>query len=300
MTPLAVSRLAAFAALALGAAVFLFWYGARLRAAAALRRRLGELCAVDDPLVRADDGALARLLGESGLGWTARMFAARAAVAALFGALAGAAVGSIVLAVALAAAAAAAVWLAVRRARARRLAQCDEQMPQALEIMGLALRAGHALPGALRLAADEVPAPLCHELRRAADEHALGRPVGAVIAGLARRLPGCAAVATFAVAVAVLEETGGNLVAVVERIVEAARARVAYQARLRALTAEGRQSARLLAFLPAAFALAAMITDPSYGRTLLGSPGGRVVLVVAVALWAVGLLWIRRLVRPVS
>jgi tight adherence protein B len=300
MTPLALSRLVSIAALALGAAVFLIWYAARLRAAAVLRRRLGALRAVDDAVLRDEAGPIAALLVESGLGWTPAMFAVRASAAALFGALAGLALGSIGLALCLAIAGAGAVWLAVRRARVRRLAHCDEQMPQALEIMSLALRAGHALPSALRLAADEAPAPLCHELRRAADEHALGRPVGAVIAGLARRLPGCPSVATFSVAVAVLEETGGNLVAVLERIVDTARARVAYHARLRALTAEGRQSARLLAFLPAAFGLAAMITDPSYGRTLLGSSGGRVVLALAAALWAAGLIWIRRLVRPVS
>jgi tight adherence protein B len=299
MTPTAISRFVLMAALALACAVFLAWYAARLRRLAALERRLGELRAVDEVLVRHDGSGLGRRLVESGLGWTPAMFAARAIAAAALAAAAGALV-SPALAITLAIGGAGAVWVAIQRAAARRIALCDEQMPAALEIVALALRAGHALPGALRLAADEAPAPLCHELRRAADEHALGRPVGSVIAGLGQRLPGAEAVATFSVAVAVLEETGGNLIAVIERIVDSARARTAYRARLRALTSEGRQSARLLACLPGAFALAAMLTDPGYGRTLLGTGGGRAVLVVAIALWAVGLVWIRRLVRPLA
>jgi tight adherence protein B len=164
--------------------------------------------------------------------------------------------------------------------------------------MALALRAGHALPGALELAAAESPAPLCHELRRAHDEHQLGRPIAEVLAAMGERLPQCAAVETFVVAVAVLQETGGNLIAVIDRIVENARARSGYQTRLRALTAEGRQSARLLALLPGAFFLLAAASDPGYARMLLGDSGGRVILFFALGLWAMGLLWTRRLIRP--
>ena len=291
--------------LAVFAAIGLLVMSRRTRARDSLRRRLGQLTGEGgDSLVRTDDqteeDSFARTLAESGLGWTIGMFLTRVALAGGIGLVLGVAIGSPLLALVLGLCGAAVLWVVVRAARARRLAQCDEQMPQALEIMALALRAGHALPSALRLAGEESPAPLCHELRRAADEHALGRPIVDVLAGLGRRLPGCDAVNTFVVAVAVLQETGGNLIGVIDRIVDNARARASYQARLRALTAEGRQSARLLAFLPGAFALAAMTTDPSYGRTLLGSSGGRLILLAALALWGAGLLWIRRLVRPVS
>jgi tight adherence protein B len=188
----------------------------------------------------------------------------------------------------------------MRRARARRLAQCDEQMPQALEIVALALRAGHALPGALALAASEAPAPLCHELRRAHDEQQLGKPIAEVLAAMGERLPGCASVETFVVAVNVLQETGGNMIGVIDRIVENARARSSYLTRLRALTAEGRQSARMLALLPLGFFVLAASGDKKYLGTLIHDGGGRMILAVAIALWALGLEWTRRLVRPVT
>lgn len=286
------------------AAVGLLVYSRRAAAADALRRRLGRLEAGGDPLVRdqdpdADD-RFARLLVESGLGWTAGMFGLRLALAAAVGLGAGLVLGSGFMSVVLALAASAAVYLAVRAARRRRLALCDEQMPQALEIVALALRAGHALPRALALAADESPAPLCDELRRACDEHALGRPIEGVLAAFGERLPDCEAVNTFVVAVLVLQETGGNLISVIDRIVDNARARSSYRARLRALTSEGRQSAKLLALLPGAFGVLAMASDPAYADMLLTDPGGRLIGILAIALWACGILWTRRLVRPLS
>ncbi len=302
MGPGAVAPLAFVAVLALGAAAMLVWYGRRATAAAALRRRLGQLAAPGgrDALVRDEASGLLRLLAESGLAWTPGQLVARAAVAVALGALAGAALGSGTMAVVLALGGCVALWAIVRRARARRLALCDEQLPQALEIMALAMRAGHALPGALQLAAQEAPAPLCHELQRAHDEHQLGRPIHEVLARMGERLPGCEAVGTFVVAVAVLQETGGNLISVIDRIVDNARSRAGYQARLRALTAEGRQSARLLALLPGAFFVLAMASDPSYAGTLLGDPGGQMIGLVAVGMWVMGMLWTRRLVRPLT
>ncbi|MBT8494007.1 MAG: type II secretion system F family protein, partial [Deltaproteobacteria bacterium] len=191
------------------------------------------------------------------------------------------------------------LYILLSRARARRLALCDEQMPQALEIVALALRAGHALPGALRLAAEECPAPLSTELHRVTRENSLGRPMTECIADLARRLTGCASVETFAVAVLVLQETGGNLITVLERIVDSARARSSYRARLRALTAEGRQSAKLLAALPLIFAGLTISVDPTYIDTLKTS-GGTTIAMIAVGMWLAGVLWVRRIVRPLA
>lgn len=300
MSPDAVAPLAFVAVISVFAAMMLLWQAGRVRASDALRRRLGQLASDRNELVRDEVGGFARLVAESGLGWTTGQLVARIAVAAALGLLLGIFLGSGFLAAMLALAGCLAMWIVVRRARARRLAQCDEQMPQALEIMALALRAGHALPGALQLAAQESPAPLCHELRRAHDEHALGRPIAEVLTAMGERLPGCAAVETFVVAVAVLQETGGNLIGVIDRIVENARARSGYQARLRALTAEGRQSARLLAMLPGAFFVLAWASDPTYSRMLINDGGGRTILIVTIGLWLAGVMWTRRLVRPMQ
>ncbi len=284
-------------------AIWLMLHGRRVSAQARLRRRLGLLGAQSNGLVRESAEAgmpvMDRFLAGAGVDWTpARLlgrFAALLAISVLLGAI----MGSAMLSVAAGLGGCAALWMLVSKARARRLALCDEQMPQALEIVSLALRAGHALPSALRLAADESPAPLSDELHRVVRENSLGRPLNEVIASFAKRLKGCAAVETFTVAVLVLSETGGNLITVIERIVESARARSNYNAKLRAMTAEGRQSAKLLGALPAIFAGLTISVDPTYLDTLRTS-GGFSIAMVAVGMWIAGILWTRRIIRPLT
>ena len=270
----------------------------------AVRRRLGRLRPEGgNPLFKLDQPthtSVAGLLAESGLDWDISAFVGRITCAMTIGFLMGLVVGSLFLAIVLAGCGMFAIWAYVRTSRARRFARCDEQMPQALEIIAMGLRAGHALPRAIELAASEAPSPLNRELQRACDEHALGRPIGAVLEGLGQRLRGCEAVNTFVVAVLVLQQTGGNLISVIDRIVDNARERARYRARLRALTAEGRQSAKLLALMPGAFALLAMLSDPMYLDMLLHTARGRFIGLLAVALWLIGILWTRRLVRPMG
>jgi tight adherence protein B len=243
------------------------------------------------------DSALAELVRESGLGWSVSVFVTRSIAAAALGVLIGALLGSGGLSFLLGLAGAISLPLIARRARDRRQTLCDQQMPQALELMALALRAGHPMPSALAIAASEAPSPIADELRRATDEHDLGRPLPDVLLALGKRLQRSEAVHTFVVAVLVLQQTGGNLIAVIDRIVENARARAQYRQRLKALTAEGRSSAKMMALIPGVFGVLATSMDPTYATTLVQPGGGRVVLVVCGALWLVGVLWTRSLLK---
>src|SRR5439155_21041784 len=142
-----------------------------------------------------------------------------------------------------------------------RVDRVNAQLPHALELMLLGLRAGHALPRALELVGEEVPPPAGAELRRVADEHALGRPLEQAFDGLARRLEGSEAVRTLVTGVLVLRQTGGNLIEVIERILDTLSAQEQYRLRLRALTADSRSSGVIPACLPAASALLATHAD---------------------------------------
>jgi tight adherence protein B len=287
-----------FGVVALALGVFLLRWSRQLRVHEQLRKRLGA----DEralSLLKTDEekrSDLARLVAESGLGWTIGVFVTRMVLAGFAGLVVGFFIGGFLFALLLGAAGALVFPFIARQARERRLALCDQQMPQALEIVTLALRAGHPLPRALNIAAMEAPQPIADELRRVCDEHDLGRPIGDALINLGARLPDSEAVHTFMTAVLVLQQTGGNLIAVIDRIVENARARSQYRAKLRALTAEGRASARMLAIMPLVFAVLAAMVDPTYTDTLFHTGGGRVVLLLAVGLWLLGILWTRRLV----
>jgi tight adherence protein B len=284
-------------ALALG--VFLVRLSRRMRVQDQLRKRLGDgehhvnLLKLDEENI----SDLAKMVAESGFGWTVATFVTRMIGAGIAGLVLGWIAGGFMLGLLLGLAGLAAFPILARRGREKRLELCDAQMPQALEIVTLALRAGHPLPRSLSIAASEAPQPIADELRRVCDEHDLGRPIGDVLINMAQRLPESESVHTFMTAVLVLQQTGGNLIAVIDRIIENARARSQYRAKLRALTAEGRASARMLAIMPLAFGLLAATVDPSYTDTLLFTPGGKVVLAMSVGLWLLGILWTRRLVK---
>ncbi len=284
--------------LALIFAVLFFRLARRMKVQDQLRRRLGAEERLS--LLKADEreqSDLARLLTESGLGWSMPVFVTRMVVATGVGVVVGYALGRAPLAFLLGVAGVVLFPVLARQARRKRLTLCDSQMPQALEIVTLALRAGHPLPKALAIAAAEAPQPIADELHRVVDEHDLGRPMGDVLLQMGDRLPDSESVHTFMTAVLVLEQTGGNLIAVVERIVENARARSQYHAKLRALTAEGRASAKMLAVMPLAFAVLAAVIDPRYATTLLETSGGHIVLATTVLLWLAGIVWTQRLVH---
>jgi tight adherence protein B len=299
----AVAIVSALGLFALAMGVFLSRMSDKARRSE-LRRRLGapDVTQAGALLKAEDDGrraTLAKFIDESGLGWDPGSFInwsiSAGAAGILFGAVLGGPFPAFVLG--LAGGAFFPGW--VEMARQRRMRKCDQQMPQALQLMVLALRAGHALPGALALAAREAPQPVSGELRRAVEANALGRPIGQVLEGLAKRLPQCDSAQTLAVAVAVLEQTGGNLISVLERIIDSARARTQYKARLRALTAQGRMSAWVLGCMPLAFAFIAVFLDPNYASTL-ATRQGLVVVFMVICLWACGITWTIRMVKKES
>lgn len=190
------------------------------------------------------------------------------------------------------------IYLYLSTKRRNRLTSIDQQLPQALELMVFSLRAGHPLESAIRFVSQELPDPLGCEMRRCAEETEMGRPLEAALVGLSRRLDACRALGTFVEAVVVLKQTGGNLVEVMEQIVTTLRAQAAYEARYRALTAEGRTSGLILGSLPLLILAAVLLVQPGYLGSLFATSGGRVVLMVAFALWGLGIAWLMRLVRP--
>jgi tight adherence protein B len=151
-------------------------------------------------------------------------------------------------------------------------------------------------PGALQLAARETPSPLGDELKQATHEHNMGRPISEVIFNISRRIPTSETAQTLAVAVAVAQ-TGGNLIGVMDRIVENSRARTQYRAKLSALTVQGRWSAWILCSMSFAFAFMAAVLDPNYIPSVVAQP----FLVVAFfMLWIPGLPWSVKLARSAS
>jgi tight adherence protein B len=295
-----VALLSFLAVAGLFSAIMLLLRASRLQRREALRVRLGRLAPAGELLrehPQEGDSSMAASLAAGGIEWTSGGFYLRLAVIVGLGTMLGLALQAPLLSVALSGIGAAALYGFVKHAREVRQSRCEAQMPRALEIMNMALRAGNPLPRALQLATEESSEPLRTELQRAVDEQSLGKPIADVMKGLGARLPGSPTANSFATAVLVLQETGGNLIAVLERIVDNAHARTRYQKRLVALTAEGRTSAKVLALLPVVFLLLSALTDPSYARFFIQESSGQTVAVICLLWWCTGVAVLRRMLN---
>lgn len=191
-----------------------------------------------------------------------------------------------------------AIYIVVARRHGKRIQQINDQLPTALEMMIFSLRAGQNLEDAIKTAADEVEQPLSAELQRCHQEYAMGRPIEFALQQLRVRWRPVRALTSFVEAVVVLKRTGGNIIEVMETLVENLRAHAAFEARHRALTAEGRTSGAILMLLPLAILVIQTTMAPQQLLSMLRDDTGRLFLLLAVGLWLLGILWVSHLVRP--
>src|SRR5207302_542283 len=106
----------------------------------------------------------------------------------------------------------------ITNARDKRARRISEQLPDALEMMARAIKAGHALPSSFKLVAQECPAPVAVEFAKAYEHQNLGLAFEAAVVAMTERVPSNLDLKLFAVSVMIQKETGGNLVEVMERI----------------------------------------------------------------------------------
>jgi tight adherence protein B len=184
----------------------------------------------------------------------------------------------------------------VYAAKARRLHTIEAQLPDALDLMGRAMRAGHAFTGSLKMVGDEMPEPIASEFRLTFDEINYGIPLQDALTNLATRVPSTD-LRYFVIAVLIQRETGGNLAELLDNISALIRARLKLLGTIRVLSAEGRLSAWILTVLP--FVLAAVINliNPDFMALLWKDPTGLKMVGGALALMIVGVLWMWRTIR---
>jgi tight adherence protein B len=201
-----------------------------------------------------------------------------------------------VLGVTLGAAGVGVPYLWVRAAREKRSAKLSEQLPDALEMMARASKAGYALPAAFKLVAQECSPPVAVEFAHAFEQQHFGVPFEEAVQSMAGRSPDNLDLRLFAVSVLVQKETGGNLVETLENISRTLRERFKFFSKLRALTAEGKVSMYILGSLPWAMAVFLMIVNPTYLKELTEG-AGRLFMAGGIGFWLMGILWLRSLMK---
>ncbi|MBO9686277.1 MAG: type II secretion system F family protein [Mitsuaria chitosanitabida] len=187
-------------------------------------------------------------------------------------------------------------WWRVASRATERTARMERQFPEALDLMGRAMRAGHAFPSAIRMVAEEMPAPLGRDFRILFDEINYGVPANDALTRLAERVP-IPDVSYFVVAVMIQRESGGNLAELLDKISALVRDRLRLLGEVRTLSAEGRLSAMILTALPFGVAMVVNLLNPDFMAVLWSDPLGLRMVGVALFMMAVGILWMRRIIR---
>lgn len=181
-------------------------------------------------------------------------------------------------------------------ARRRRLQRLEQQLPDLLLALAGALRAGSGIQSSLRHIVPHVPAPLSQELNLMLREQRMGVSFEHALSNLYARIP----TESFSLIVSVLNiaaRSGGNLAETLERIAVTLRTRLHLQGRVRALTAQGRMQAWVMASLPLGLAFVLHWLDPVAMSALWYTPAGWAVLALIVVLEGTGIYFIRRIVR---
>jgi tight adherence protein B len=187
-------------------------------------------------------------------------------------------------------------FLKISQDRKRRFAKLEEQLPEAIDVMQRALKAGHPFNGTLKLVADDMDQPIAREFELTFADINYGNDVRRAMLGLLTRVPSVTVMA-LVTSVLVQKETGGNLAEILKQLSEVVRGRFQFQRRVRTLSAEGRLSAWVLAMVPLVLFSALMVTSPDYLPMMFDDPMGQKLLGFAFAWGAIGVLFLRRIIR---
>jgi tight adherence protein B len=178
----------------------------------------------------------------------------------------------------------------------KRLEKFERQLPEALDLIARALRAGHAFTNGMKLAAEEFDDPLGTEFQSTLEEINFGSSVADALNHLATRID-CAELRFFIVSVILQRETGGNLSEIIENVSGLIRERFKLQGKIRVLSAEGKLSAIILVALPFILTFVIHILNPNYIHTLFVHPAGKMMIMLALILMILGIIVINRMIK---
>ena len=189
------------------------------------------------------------------------------------------------------------VFTALIRGRRQKLIM--EQMPPMVDELSRAAKTGRSLEQCLEMVAHDTPSPLGDELRLCTRKQAMGVGLPQALADLPVRT-GIVSMNVFTMALTVHQQTGGDLVTVMDRLSRTIRDRIMFLGRLKSATAASRAAAILMVGLPPAIVTFFVWRDPNYFRDLFNSPWGRTLTMVAIVLQIIGAAIVLRILKTTS
>jgi tight adherence protein B len=184
----------------------------------------------------------------------------------------------------------------VKFKRTRRMRKFEEQFPEALDLLGRALRAGHSFTTGLEMVASEMPDPIGPEFRILHDQQNYGMALPDALRLFAARIPVLDA-RFFVTAVLIQRESGGNLSEVLDNLAGVMRERFRVKRQMRVISAHGRISGWILVCLPPALALVLFAINEEARTVMFHDPLGQQMMMAAATLQIIGTLIMRKIIN---
>jgi tight adherence protein B len=183
----------------------------------------------------------------------------------------------------------------LKHRRARRLAMFNSGLPDAIDLMARALRAGHSLSSAIEVLSEQSGAGVATEFNVVFRQQNFGLPLRDALLQMADRVPS-KDLRFLVTAMLVQKETGGNLTEILDRTSHVIRERIRIGGEVQVKTAQGRLTGTILSLLPVLMLLLTSVINPEYARILLHDPVGHKLLYVGAGLILTGTFFIRKIV----
>lgn len=180
--------------------------------------------------------------------------------------------------------------------RQQRLRQFEERFPEALDLLGRAVRAGHAFTTGLEMIAKESTEPVAGEFHTTFEEQNFGLPLRDALLNMTERVP-IIDVRFFVTAVLIQKETGGNLAEILDGLSRVIRDRFRIYREVRVRTAQGRLTAGILIALPIFMMIVLTMLNPTYMKVLFEDPKGPAVLTIAATMQVIGSLMLWKIIH---
>ncbi|MEW5801473.1 MAG: type II secretion system F family protein [bacterium] len=178
--------------------------------------------------------------------------------------------------------------------RMRRMRKFEQQLPDALDLIARALKAGQAFPGGLQMVAQEFDDPIGPEFEKTFVQINLGAGYQEALKSLTDRVD-CPDLKFFAISVIIQRQTGGNLAEILENISRLIRERFKLRGHVRALAAEGKLSACVLIALPFLIFITLSCINPDYVNVLVTNDIGKMLIFGSLVMMMLGVFIMKKI-----
>jgi tight adherence protein B len=177
-----------------------------------------------------------------------------------------------------------------------RLSAFNKQLPDTITLLSNSLRAGSSFLQSIELVSRESQPPMGEEMGRVVREVNLGLGMEEALSNLVRRIRSDD-LDLMVTAIGVQQQVGGNLAEILDTIAFTIRERVRIKGEINTLTAQGRMSGYLVAFLPIGIAVTLNFINPSFMQPLFTELLGQILLGVGGVMMVIGFIVIQKIVN---